>query len=96
MYFGYKYYKKRKQAQAEAEAQGKEPNYTPKVEVEVESGLKIEDKRVKEVEDLIEAFHCPISQQLIEEPVSSKYGHLYEKAEIERWVNKYHTCPMTS
>ena len=27
--------------------------------------------------------------------MSSKYGHLYEKAEIERWINKYHTCPMT-
>jgi len=45
---------------------------------------------------MIEAFHCPISQELIVEPVSSKYGHLYEKAEIERWVNKYKTCPMTN
>ena len=45
---------------------------------------------------MIESFHCPISQQLMQEPVSSKYGHLYEKLEIERWVNKYHTCPMTN
>lgn len=33
---------------------------------------------------------------LIEDPVSSKYGHTYEKAEIERWVNDHHRCPMTN
>ena len=32
---------------------------------------------------------------MIEEPVVSKFGHLYEKREIERWINKYHSCPMT-
>ena len=45
---------------------------------------------------LLEAFTCPISQSLIEDPVSSKYGHIYEKSEITRWVTKYKKCPMTS
>lgn len=27
--------------------------------------------------------------------MGSKYGHIYEKTEIERWIKKYHTCPMT-
>ena len=33
---------------------------------------------------------------MIEEPVTSKFDHLYEKCEIERWIHKYHTCPMTN
>ena len=55
-----------------------------------------ETAKAKEAADLIESFHCPITQQLMVEPVSSKYGHTYEKAAIERWVAKYHTCPMTN
>lgn len=50
----------------------------------------------KDGKELMESFICPISQTLIKEPVSTKYGHLYEKEEIERWVKKYNTCPMTS
>ena len=49
-----------------------------------------------QLEELLLAFTCPISQKLIEEPMTSKFGHLYEKREIERWIQKYHTCPMTN
>jgi hypothetical protein len=81
-YFAYVYYKKKKggEEKKNEESKTETPSAAP----------------VKQAEDLIEAFHCPISQQLIEEPVSSKYGHIYEKAEIERWVSKFHTCPMTN
>jgi len=40
-------------------------------------------------------FTCPLSQCLIKEPVATKYGGLFEKIEIERWVRKHHTCPTT-
>jgi hypothetical protein len=44
---------------------------------------------------LAEAFTCPITQEIINEPVTTKYGHLFEKADIELWVEKNHTCPLT-
>jgi len=28
--------------------------------------------------------------------VTSKYGHLFEKAAIYEWIAKNHTCPMTN
>ena len=45
---------------------------------------------------MVSQFTCPISQKLIEEPYTTKYGNLYEKSEIERWIRKYQTCPMTN
>ena len=31
----------------------------------------------------------------MEEPVVSKYGHLYEKKSIEEWIKRKGTCPFT-
>lgn len=45
---------------------------------------------------MAEAFTCPITQEIIKDPVSSKYGHLYEKKAIEDWIEKNHKCPMTN
>ncbi len=50
----------------------------------------------RNTQDLAEAFTCPITQQIIKEPVSSKFGHLYEKEAIEDWISKHHTCPLTN
>jgi pre-mRNA-processing factor 19 len=41
------------------------------------------------------AFTCPLSSQLISEPVSSIYGHLFERKEIERYVSLHKKCPIT-
>ena len=46
--------------------------------------------------DMNEAFTCPISGKLIEDPVSTIYGHLYERKEIERWVCINAACPLTA
>ena len=45
---------------------------------------------------MAEAFTCPITQEIIKDPVSTKYGHLYEKKAIEDWIDKNHKCPMTN
>lgn len=45
---------------------------------------------------MAEAFTCPITQELIKDPVTSKYGHLFEKAAIYEWIAKNHSCPMTN
>ena len=47
------------------------------------------------LDDLREAFTCPISCKIIEDPVCSIYGHLFEKVEIEKWVKFNNNCPVT-
>ena len=34
--------------------------------------------------------------EMIKDPASTKYGHMYEKKAIEAWVDKNGTCPMTN
>ena len=45
--------------------------------------------------NFIEAFLCPISQDIMEDPVMTKYGHTYERSVIEKWIDKYHYDPLT-
>ena len=40
-------------------------------------------------------FYCPITGELMKEPVSEPDGHTYEKNAIEKWVMKNGTSPMT-
>ena len=56
------------------------------------SQIKMRDEMV----DMEEAFTCPISGKLIEEPVSTIYEHLYERERIELWVRMNATCPLTA
>ena len=62
-----------------------------------------EEKEEKEEEEegvfvpsnFLEAFCCPITQEIMKEPVMTKYGHTYEKCEIEKWIDKHHNDPLT-
>ena len=49
----------------------------------------------EELNDLRESFTCPITGKLIVEPMSTIYGHMYEKDEIEKWVKLSGRCPVT-
>ena len=42
---------------------------------------------MEEIEDgpEIEQFVCPITQQMIKQPATTCYGHLYEHAAIKEW-----------
>ena len=40
-------------------------------------------------------FYCPISGDLMVEPVSDPEGHTYEKSQIETWLQTKQTSPMT-
>ncbi len=42
-----------------------------------------------------QSFYCPISGDLMNNPVSDREGHSYEKAEILLWLKKSKTSPMT-
>jgi hypothetical protein len=40
-------------------------------------------------------FFCPITQEIMRDPVIAEDGHTYEKAVIEKWLEKSPTSPMT-
>ena len=40
-------------------------------------------------------FLCPITQELMSDPVSTCDGHTYERAAIERWLSRHVTSPLT-
>ena len=43
----------------------------------------------------VNKYECPISLNIMKDPVKTKYGHHYERREIINWIKKYKTCPMT-
>jgi len=47
------------------------------------------------VENVPKNYVCPITQEIMENPVSDSLGHSYEKAAIERWLNEHNTSPVT-
>jgi hypothetical protein len=43
----------------------------------------------------VDCLLCPITQQLIETPAVTKYGHMYEHSAIKEWVERRGDCPLT-
>ncbi|OQR95173.1 hypothetical protein ACHHYP_00240 [Achlya hypogyna] len=55
-------------------------------------------KRSKKVKDeaVPPEFECAITKKLLKDPVKSPYGHVFERAVIEKWVTNYGSrCPVT-
>ncbi|GKZ00513.1 hypothetical protein MPSEU_001003700 [Mayamaea pseudoterrestris] len=43
-----------------------------------------------------EDFVCPITNEIMQDPVLSKYGHSYERSAIVEWLAAHsNTCPLT-
>ena len=42
-----------------------------------------------------DAYLCPITKQLMIDPVCTADGHTFERAAIERWLAQRHTSPLT-
>jgi hypothetical protein len=48
------------------------------------------------MEQLVQYLRCPITQQLLIDPVVAADGHLYEKTAIEKWfLHNYSKSPIT-
>lgn len=41
-------------------------------------------------------FLCPITQDLMDDPVNAADGNVYERAAIERWLLSHDTSPLTN
>jgi len=46
-------------------------------------------------ESLPPQFLCPITGEVMRDPVTTSDGHAFERAAIERWLATHHTSPMT-
>ena len=40
-------------------------------------------------------FICPITHEIMTDPVLTADGHAYERAAIERWLQSHDTSPLT-
>ena len=46
--------------------------------------------------EIPDEFLCPITQELMEDPVSTEDGHVYDRKSIEQWFKDHHTSPTTN
>ena len=42
-----------------------------------------------------EAYLCPITGEIMREPVMDRDGHTFERGAIEQWVRDHHNCPIS-
>ena len=84
------------------EKQKEEEEKIAKQQKETDSDKKITTEGQENIENLnkksiydYESLLCPISQELLTDPVSSPYGHCYQREAIEAWLDKHNTCPFT-
>ena len=53
------------------------------------------DEGTEDTIEVPEQFICPITQELMLDPVVTKYGQSYERAAIVEWIAQGKDCPMT-
>ena len=46
--------------------------------------------------EIPDSFYCPISRQLMTDPVSTPLGISYERSSIEEWLSSHSTCPVSN
>ena len=45
--------------------------------------------------EIPDTFVCPLTMDLMRDPLYSKYGHHFERNAILQWLAKENTCPIT-
>ena len=44
---------------------------------------------------MMQFISCPISQDVMQDPVCTPDGNTYDRSHIVEWINRNHTCPLT-
>ena len=57
--------------------------------------LSIPSEDERYIQD-ISAFICPISEEVMKDPVITPYGHCYERESITQWLRNHQTDPLTN
>ncbi len=80
------------------EIRKKQEDARMKAELEMESS-RVETKflqdQIRAVDEMLKTYECPISCELVKDPVTAEDGHTYERAAIESWLEDHHVSPMT-
>jgi len=70
--------------------------------LEPKSEKKVKHKKVEEPEpqepvqeEIPEEYICPITQDIMKDPVIAQDGHTYERTNITNWLDKHGTSPIT-
>lgn len=64
---------------------------------DAKSAYNDKTKAIEDLDSVLEAsFRCPISMEIMEDPVFAADGHTYERSEIERWLQTKNTSPLTN
>ena len=58
--------------------------------------ITITSEYIKEIDEKIKSFVCPITNTIMKDPVITPHGISFEKSAIEDWLNKHNTCPVTN
>ncbi|KAL9649334.1 hypothetical protein ABK040_014636 [Willaertia magna] len=53
------------------------------------------EKQIKEWKEKLNKYICPISQELMIDPVIIESGHTFDRNSIEEWLKSKNTCPIT-
>lgn len=53
-------------------------------------------RRIRRRDSLARDLTCPITGELLKDPVVATDGHTYERAAIERWLTDHQTSPLTN
>ena len=69
----------------------------------IQAAIALQSMRIQEQmeldenveEEIPEEFKCPISLDLMQDPVLAADGHSYDRAQIESWFRTSHTSPNT-
>jgi len=76
------------------ETLSKEDKGTDKELTDFFSGLDVD--KVNEENKVPSAFYCPITHEVMTDPVIAADGHTYERGAIKRWLTTHNTSPTTN
>lgn len=76
---------------------GKDGGNNKQVKQGKEQGLDVQESSSSKslvVKNIADEFRCPISLDLMRDPVIVASGHTYDRSSITRWIDSgHHTCP---
>ena len=73
------------------------PDVLPPVKVPAAAAAAAIARRAEPIKDVPDMFTCPITQDVMHDPVIASDGHTYEKSAIEKWIkNGRNVSPMTN
>jgi len=71
-----------------------EPEAEPELQEEVEPEAKLEEEH-KLSEKTISTITCPISLEIMEDPITTQYGDTFDKKSLLTWLEKNKDCPLS-